>query len=270
MRVHLIVGFLLVTGIAAPNAQAHGDLHERILSVSREIAATPTAVLHLKRGELYHDHEDYRQALADFDRAEELNPSLDAVRYARGRTLFKSGQLAEARAALDIYLEKKPMHADAFLLRARVLSAQKHYAEAVRDFDRNLALTAQPLPECFLERAEALLATGEKRSALASLDEGIRRLGNLVTLQNAAIALEVDVGDFDGALARVDRVLVDMRRKESWLARRGEILERAGRSAEARKTFGEALGLINRLPAQHRETKSMRELQTRLRLKLGA
>jgi tetratricopeptide (TPR) repeat protein len=255
---------------SAPIAEAHGDLHERIQAISREIAAAPTALLHLKRGELYHEHEEYRQALIDYERAEEMNPSLDAIRYARARSLFKSGQLTEARTVLDSYLEKKPTHADAFLLRARVLSAQNHYGEAVRDFNRNLALMPQPLPECFLERAEALRAAGEKLAALESLDEGIRRQGNLVTLQNAAIALELELGHHDGALARVDRVLADMQRKESWLARRGEILEQAGRATEARATFAEALVLIDRLPAHLRETKSLRELETRLRLKLGS
>jgi len=270
VRRSTLPAILLAMFAFTPGAQAHGDLHERILAVTREIATAPSAQLHLQRGELYHEHEEYALALADFDRAEELRPSLDAIRYARARTLFKSGLWAPARAVLDAYLKKAPRHADAFLLRARVLSALQQYREAVADFDRNLALTPQPWPECFLERADALLAAGEKPAALASLDEGIRRLGNLVTFQNAAIAIELALGHHDAALARVDRVLNDLQRKESWLARRGEILESAGRAAEAKNTFAEALGLIDRLPAQHRETKSMRDLQARLRLKLGS
>jgi predicted Zn-dependent protease len=270
MRYHPLVVGLMLLFASAPITEAHGDLHERIQAISREIAAAPTALLHLKRGELYHEHEEYRQALIDYDRAEQMNPSLDAIRYARARALFKFGQLAEARAVLDNYLEKKPAHADAILLRARVLSGQKHYREAVRDFNRNLELMPQPLPECFLERSEALVAAGEKLAALASLDDGIRRQGNLVTFQNAAIAIELELGHHESALARVDRVLAGMQRKESWLTRRGEILEQAGRATEARATFAEALVLIDQLPAHLRETKSLRDLQARLRLKLGS
>jgi tetratricopeptide (TPR) repeat protein len=251
-------------------ARAHGDLHAQIASVSEEIASAPTALLYLKRGGLQHDHENYPEALADYNRAERLDPSLDAIWLARGRTLFKSGQLIQARAAMDLYLKRKPAHADAFLLRARILSGLKHFTAAVRDFDRNLSLTPQPLPECFLERAEALVADGQREAALAGLDEGIRRQGNLVTLQSAAVAIELALGHHDAALARVDRVLAGLPRKEYWLVRRGEILESAGRHDEARRAFDEALASIERLPPHHRDTKSVRDLQQSLRLKPGA
>jgi tetratricopeptide (TPR) repeat protein len=260
----------IVVGGLGPMAHAHGDLHEQIQIVSQEIATAPSALLYLKRGGLFHDHEEYAPALADYDRAERLDPSLEAIWFARGRTFFKSGQLAKARAALDTYLTRKPRHAGAFLLRARVLSGLTHYREAVRDFDQNLSLTPQPLPECFLERAEALVAMDEKRVALESLDEGIHRLGNLVTLQNAAIAIELALGRNNAALARVDRVLADLQRKETWLVRRGEILEAAGRHDEARQAFADALRSIDRLPAHHRDTKATRDLQARLQLKLGS
>lgn len=253
-----------------PLIHAHGDLHGQIQMVSQEIAHAPSATLHLKRGGLYHDHEDYAQALADYDLAARMDPTLEGVWLARGRTCFKSGRLVQAREALDIFLKKKADHADGFLLRARVLSALKHHPEAVKDFDRNLALTGQPLPECFLERAEALNAAGEKSAALKSLDEGLQRMGNLVTLQGAAIALELALGRHDAALGRVDRVLTDLQRKESWLTRRAEILEAAGRHAEARVDFAAALSAIDRLPAHHRDAKSMRDLQARVRLKLGS
>lgn len=263
---------VLAAGCCAPAlpARAHGDLDLQIRVVSEEIALAPSAALYLKRGGLHHEHEDYPHALEDYDRAEQLDPALDALWFARGRTLLKFGRLAPARAALDTFLARVPYHAEAHLLRARALSGQREHAAAIRDFDRHLELVAEPLPECFLERAQALVALGDQTAALASLDAGLRRLGNLVTLQNAAIALELSLGRPDAALARVDRVLAGLDRKESWLVRRGEILEVAGRADEARHAYGDALSSIDRLPAHHRETKSMRDLQTRLRLKLGS
>ena len=105
--------------------------------------------------------------------------------------------------------------------------------------------------------------------ALAGLDDGIQRLGNLVTLQDAAISIEVELKRYDAALARVDRVLGALQRQESWLVRRGEILEAAARNDEARRAFTEALSLIEQLPAHHRDAPSMRDLHARLRTKLG-
>lgn len=267
----LPVWLLLVTVVCGvpSQASAHGDLDGQIETVSRQLDKAPSAALYLKRGELHHDHENFEAALADYDRAAKLNPDMGAVWFARGRTLFKFGRLQPAREALDVYLKKKPSHAEGFLLRARVLAGLKEHAAAVADFDRNLELTSQPLPECFIERAESLVALGEKKAAVKALDEGLGRLGNLTTLQSAAIAIEVDLGRHDAALVRVDRVMADLRRKETWLTRRGEILEAAGRRDEAQRAYGEALAALEQLPDHHRNVKPMRELETRLRRLLG-
>ncbi|MEO6004367.1 MAG: tetratricopeptide repeat protein [Opitutus sp.] len=253
----------------AVTARAHGDLDQQIQAVSLQLDQSPSADLFLLRAELHYEHENFAAALADYDDAGKLNPRLDAVSFGRARTLFKAGELALARDLLDVYLEQKPDHADGFLLRARVLVALKEYAAAVRDFDRSLALAPAPLPESFLERADALVALGDRPAALRGLDEGISRLGNLVTLQSAAIALERDLNHYDAALARVDRVLTTLRRKETWLARRGEILSAAGRKDEALRTYQEALSVLEQLPAQHRNVKPMQDLEKRLHQLLG-
>ena len=266
-----VAGILIaITACIIPvTARAHGDLDAQIAAVSRQLDQAPRAVLYLKRGELHHEHEDFAAALADYDRAAQLAPQLSAISYGRARTLFQAGRLQPARESLDYYLKQKPGHAEGYLLRARVLVGLKDYPAAVQDFDRNLELTPQPLPECYLERAEALVALGDKERAVQSLDEGIGRLGSLVTLQSAAIAIELDLKRYDAALARVDFVMTGLRRKETWLERRGEILEAAGRRDEASRAYGEALAALEQLPAQHRNVKPMRELEARLRQRLG-
>jgi tetratricopeptide (TPR) repeat protein len=251
-------------------ASAHGDLDVQIRLVSEQISKAPSAALLLKRANLHHQHEDYPQALSDYDRAEQLDPTMSAIAFARGRTLFESGQLALARTALNVFLTEAPTHPEALLLRARVLSGLQENAAAIRDFNRHFELAADPLPESYLERTAALVATGDKSGGLAGLDEGIRRLGNLITLQSAAIALELQLGRPEAALARVDRIIASLDRKETWLARRGEILDTAGRQDEAQSDYRSALSAIERLPAHHRDAKPMRELQNQLRLKLGS
>ncbi len=245
--------------------RAHGDLEIQIAEVSRQLVAAPSAALFLKRGELQHEHEDYAQALADYDRAVELDPSLDAVGLNRGRTLFKLARFEEARQVLDTYLVRKPGHAAGFLLRARVRAAIGDNAGAVADFDRNIALAPEPLPECFLERAEAFAALGDRAAAVRSLDEGIERLGNLVTLQMAAIDLEVALNRTDSALARLDRLRAGLPRQETWLVRRGEVLEAAGRRDEALREYDQAFAVLEQLSPRHRNVKPMRDLEARLR-----
>ena len=154
-----IVSAFALSGFTV-NVHAHADLERQIQTVSEAIATAPSALLFLKRGELYYVHEEYSPALSDFDRAERLDPALAAVRLARARTYFKAGQLKEARDILDRCLEAKPQQADALLLRARVLSTLKLSQAAGRDFDQTLSLSTHPLPEWFLERSQARLAAG--------------------------------------------------------------------------------------------------------------
>jgi tetratricopeptide (TPR) repeat protein len=223
----------------------------------------------LKRAGLHHEHEDFASAMADYDEAAKLDPRMDAITFGRARTLFQAGQLRSAREALDDYLTRRTQHADGFLLRARVLVALKDHVGAISDFDRYLAVTPEPTPESFLERAAAHAASGEAARAVSSLDEGLGRLGNLVTLQSAAIALELDLKRYDSALTRVDRVMASLQRKEVWLARRGEILDTANRHEDALRAYREALAALEQLPAQHRNVKPMRDLEERLRRILG-
>ena len=99
--------------------------------------------------------------------------------------------------------------------------------------------------------------------ALQGLDEGLERLGQPITLLLYAIDLELELGRHDAALARLDRIASRADRKETWLVRRGEILEQAGRPAEARAAYVAAIEAVQALPATRRGTRAVSRLQTR-------
>ncbi len=226
------------------------------------------ASLYLKRGELYRLHRDWRRAAADYERAARLDPRLAAVDFARGRMLFEAGQNRAAKSALDRFLRAEADHAEALTTRARVLVRLGQRAEAAQDFTRALALA--PEPELFVERAAAIAAAGapHTREALEGLDEGIARYGPLVTLQLPAIELELREGRYDAALARLETVAAQSPRQESWLARRGDILLRAGRAEEARTAYAAALAALEQLPAPRRRTRAVAELEAHVRAAL--
>jgi tetratricopeptide (TPR) repeat protein len=246
-------------------ARAHGDLHEQIQALSAQLRADGgDAVLFHKRGELYRAHRDYSAALADYARAERLDPGLAVVQLSRGRALLELGRPARARAALSAFLRGDPDHAQALLLRARCQARLGAHAAAERDFERALDVMADPLPDLFLERAENLRVSGRPEPALAVLELGIQRLGALVTLENAALELELQLATFDAALARIDALLAQAPRPEQLLARRAEVLQRAGRSQEACTARGQALAALAQLPTSKQRLASTRELQQRL------
>ena len=69
---------------------------------------------------------------------------------------------------------------------------------------------------------------------------------------------------YDAALRRVDTMLRSQARRDIWLARRGDILVRAGRAKRARRAYREALLVLDGLPASIRRHKDTVELRQRL------
>lgn len=261
---------VLAACLAMPlGAFAHGDLHEQIATVTAQIAHEPrNAELHLKRAELHRAHESWPDAAKDYDRAAALAPELFAVELGRGKMLLASGKPADAVKALDRFIAKKPDFADAFIARARAKAKLAEHAAAAADYAHAIELTVRPEPEFYIERADALAAAGLGPDAVRTLDDGIAKFGPIVTLMLPAIELEVSAKNFDAALVRVDRLTATAPRKETWLARRAEILTAAGRPTEARATCEAALTAIATLPEPRRLTKATFDLRARIEARL--
>jgi tetratricopeptide (TPR) repeat protein len=256
-----------------PSAFAEADIRWQLEDLTKQIGKQPTnAQLYLSRGDLYRAQERWDAAQADFDFACALNPAIEQVDFLRGRMYLEANWPISAKLALDRFLSKQSNHVEALVLRARALSRLESRFAASQDYTRAIQLSTEPRPDLYLERAQALSAEGEAyfKEALRGLDEGIKKLGPLVTLQLGAIDLEGKYKHYDEALARVDSIAAASPRKETWLARRGELLQQAGRNDEARAAFQSALEAINTLPAGRKNVPAMVELQTRIEGQLKA
>lgn len=265
--VKVITGVVILLTLLSSVAHAHEGLHEQIVAVTAKIRRDPkNASLYLQRGELHRLHSDWPRAAADYDRAARLQPSLIVVDLARGKMLFESRRLQQAKFVLDRFLRLQPNHVEGFITRARVLARMGIPVQAAQDFTQALTLAPTPEPELYLERAQ-VLAEDERyiEDALRGLDEGIGRLGPLVTLQLLAIDLESRRKNYDAALTRLDLIAAQSERKEMWLVRRGEILRNAGRIEEARATFKAALTAIESLPPDRRQNRAVTALELRAR-----
>lgn len=262
--------FAICVLVLPSDANAHEGLHEQIVAITAKIRLDPkNASLYLKRGELYRLHRDWSRAAADYDRANHLEPQLHIVDLARGKMLFESRRLRQAKFVLDRFLREEPNHFDGLLTRARVLARLGARAEATAEFTKAIQLAPIPEPELYLERARVSAANERHfREALSGLDEGIKRLGPLVTLELAAIDLELGRKDYDAALTRLDLITAQAPRKELWLVRRGEILIDAGRIEEARAAFDAALLAIESLPAERRQNRAAIALELRARSRM--
>lgn len=262
---------LTACGLGLPvRSTAHGPLHEQIQRLTQAIQQYPdSADLYLQRGELHRHHQDWPAALRDYDAAARRDPALATVALCRGKMFLDAQNPLQAKAVLDDYLAKAPADGEGLVTRARAFVQLGKYISAAEDFTRAIAHTSAPPPEYYIERAQAEVAAGRLEEAVRGIDEGMQRLGQIVTLELCAIDLEIRAQHYDEALQRLEKVAAQSPRKEKWLVRRAEILQLAGREAEARQTYQAALSEISALPAQRRNTKAVADLEKRIRLALG-
>ncbi len=248
-------------------ADAHPGVDDQIVELTKQIAKTPDdATLYLRRGELHRIHRDWKQAEADYRHALKLDPELVVVQQCMGRMMLESDRAAEAIGPLETYLAKRPSDTKTLALLGRAYRKLGKHIEAANAYTRTLASIkdGKPRPEYFLERARSLVAAGPGNidKAIAGLDEGLRALNQPVTLQLYAIELEIDRLRYDAALKRVERIAAQSPRKETWLIRRAEILEKAGRTDQARQTYQQALDAIAALPPSKIKNRAVERLQT--------
>lgn len=262
-RLILAVLFAVTCGPFSAGLLAHGDLHAQITAATARINRDPrNPVLYVERGGLYRAHREWRLALADCDRALRLAPGLGDARLCRGLTLADAGRHSAAERELTTLLERHPDLVVARVARARVFVSLRRPLDA--DPDYAAALARHPNPDWYLERAHALQQAGDPR-AVRVLDEAIEKLGPLVTLEDYAIELDLAEARYESALTRIDRVLGQLSRAPSWLVRRGAVLERFKRPADARQAYVEALEAIEALPPARRRTRAIEDVMARAR-----
>jgi predicted Zn-dependent protease len=266
----LAAGFFL---LASAPAFGHAPPPDQIVVLTVQIAKYPTnALLYLERSDLHRIHSDWKAALTDCRRALRLDSGLAEVDLYRAKTLRDAGRVKQSKRLLDRFLAKKPRHAEGLVTRARVLVKLHRHMDASRDFTTAISELADPLPEHYMERSQALVAAGGEHVdvALRGLDEGLRRLGQPVSLQLYAIELELLSERYDAALSRLTHIAAQSPNKAVWLAQRGDILTQAGRVCSARIAFHDALVFLEELPPPRRVAPAMTKLRVRIHTALNS
>ena len=256
---------VIVAVMPARVAWAHGEVSVQIRDLTKQIKREPgNAELYHKRGRLYHARGGFDLARNDYCRAEALDPALDGLAFSQARTAFASGRFGRALADLSRFLSSEPDHLGARWHRGRTLVELRRRDEAEVEFRYAFQRTEHPSPEQTLTRVGNLEALGRSRDALRVVDEALVCGGSVMTLQLAAVELELKLDESEAALSRLDHLISAAARQEVLLYRKGEILERLGMAADAARAYEEASLALERLPPRLRSTKRMRELDAQL------
>ena len=258
---------LLALALAA-GAAAHPGPHERIAALSLALERRPgDAALWVERAGEYLADGDAAAALRDLDRARSLAPGLADALLVRGATLLALGRAAEAEEQLTLAILRAPASDEARRMRARARLALGRPREAAADFGRAVELSPAPTPDDFLDWSRALESAGAERSARAGLERGLVTLGECAALAAEAVRLDCSLGDYDGALARIDQHAGAWGSDAARRARRGDVLRVAGREIEAQAEYSAALAALEAGPRRPRGTAA--SMETRLRAALS-
>ena len=260
-----VATFVLLCGCGiGSTALGHGDTHEQVAMLDGLLEENPDHVASLlERADLYRRHRDFEAALVDLNRVRLLSPTSNTVYLLTGLTLLEQGKFKEAESALQTFLGRSSDSVRGHVALAKVLTQQERYLSAAQAYELAIENQATPSPDHYLLRAHAYIAAGEPylSRALEGLEEGVELLGPLITFQRLAIEIEIDQGKHQDAIERVNMILVDADRKESWLVKKASILYSIGRLEEAIRQFRLAERTIESLPRRLRTTPAIRALQ---------
>ncbi len=253
----VVVLCLVAAGLVATG---HGDRSEYLANLDARIESQPDSVrLLLERAEVHRRLGHRDEALADLDRVFAISPGQSRVHYLIGLNHLDAQLFGDAEFALRRFLEDVPDSPSAHIALAEALTGQDRHLDAAEQYDLAIALQPTPVPDHFLARARSYRAAGERylATAVEGLDEGMRIIGPLVTLQKLAIDTELARGNHAGAIVRIDAVLATIERKETWLVNKATVLASAGRHGEAVDAFRMASEALNSLPRRVRSSPAM-------------
>lgn len=265
-----VVGVVVATG--GGRVEAHGNDFEMIFSLTQQLAKSPGDVgLLLERAEVWRAHGELDVARQDLEAALAAQPRFQPARVRLAMVARDQGRLEEALKLLDVAALAEPGQPVIRSVRAGVYLRLGRPAAAVSDLDSILKSDVEPAPELYLDRARAQLGLPKPNTnaVVAGLDQGIERMGPVPSLHLMALDLEEQSGQVEAALRRMDGLARESARKERWLERRGDVLLKAGRAAEAMKAWGEALAAIDALPERQRRTVATTEQRAAIEAKLA-
>jgi tetratricopeptide (TPR) repeat protein len=256
--------------LTAQFSHGHGAYHDVVERIEAELKKSPDdAALHYKLAEAHAGHEESKACLKEVSEVERLAPGVYPTGYLRGFSLFIGGENERAKAVLDQFLSTHPDHVDALATRGRVLAKMEHPTEAAADLQAAVKASPSPSGELVTELALAFQKLGKPKEASGALDEALKTSRDAPLLLECALKIETAAGMWDAALGRIDGLQKNAPRPEPWMAKRAELLAKAGRADDARAAWAALRDRLISLPSLERGSPQNSQLLSQARQALG-
>ena len=243
---------------------AHGDLDERILAASNEIKAhRDSAYLYFKRGKLYFQHNEYKKSIKDLKKANSLNYSSKEQQLLFARNYFRLKKYKKTLSFAERILSSDLKHVLTIKIKAQALLKLERYKESAETFEDVIKYTNQSFPENYIEASVAweMLDNelGRNRS-VSIIEEGIGKLGKIVSLHERLINLSVKNGNYKHAINTQLQVLDFFPRKERAYFKLCELYALDNNETKAKESIDLAKQYFYKLPLRIQNTSFMKKL----------
>jgi tetratricopeptide (TPR) repeat protein len=184
--------------------------------LSTEVQITPNlqtnsqidfnADAYYNRGVTYCELGNYWQAIADFDRAIEINPKYAESYNGRGVATDKLGYHSLAISYFDRAIEINPKYAEAYKGRGVAYGKLGNYRQAISDFDRAIAINPD-YAMAYYDRGVVYDILGDDRQAIPDFDRAIAINPEYAEAYNGRGFAHGKLGDHRLAISDFDRAI---------------------------------------------------------------
>lgn len=247
----LLIPYLLV--LFAPELQAHVTLGDSLDRVEHKLKEQPDDVsLLLKKAHVLIIMEQGDQAEAILKQVDELKKERDAdTAYLYLLLYEKRGEFEKAFEISDWGISQFPEDHFQWEIRGRLAKAAGEREEAITAMTKSLRYSKTVNPQSYIQLTTMLLESNQsqdKERAVALLREGIPRVEYPSELLHLSIRLNSELGRYDQALENINQLEMQYGKQVPFATKRAQVLEEAGRNAEAANAYRSAIILLEGLP----------------------
>ncbi len=260
-----LYGLILLCGLGSVfgtmNLFAHGDLHERIQEVTKQIELFPRNWdLRQKRGELYLQHEEYRKSWQDLIICYRRQISDDRLLYCLAKAGYFLEKYDRSLHLLQKILNSNPDDIKSWRLKARCHQKKGEFLESSLYLDLVIEKSIRPKPENFIESAEAWLLSAEYMTAQQRIEQGIERLGPLPQLEEMLLSVHLEQRNHKPVLKILSRQIENSHRKEFAYHKRAEAYLEIGERGKCQEDLLSAREAIANLPPHLQRSQAVIDL----------